>query len=108
MEEPSRPPHQAELLRSLYQELKRRSVLRVGGLYIVAAWVAIQASDILYQPLGLERSPVRLIFVAALIGFPVALAAAWFFNVTRDRHESSSALTRRQSRLALIGFSAMG
>lgn len=100
-------PRRAGILRALYNELNRRGVLRVGGLYVVASWVAIQASDILYQPLGFERSPVRAIIIIALIGFPFAIAGAWFFNISRDAAESTE-LTRYESRMALLAAVAFG
>jgi TolB-like protein/Tfp pilus assembly protein PilF len=93
---------------AMYAELKRRGVLRVAGIYIVAGWVAIQACDILYQPLGFEHSPVRAVIIIALIGFPFAIGAAWFFNVSRDRQADVSDLTPAQSRLALIASLGVG
>jgi TolB-like protein/Tfp pilus assembly protein PilF len=92
------------IFRALYHELNRRGVLRVAGLYIVASWAAIQASDTLYEPLGFKTSPVRTVIVIALVGFPIAVAGAWFFNLTRDR-ERSSELTAAQYRIA---FAASG
>ena len=59
---------------NLFQELKRRNVVRVGIAYIVLGWVALQASDILFDlfeaPAWVGKSFAGLL----LLGFPFALA----------------------------------
>ena len=60
----------------------RRRVLRNAALYIVAAWVAIQVADLAIEA-GVLRWPLRNVFVAAFLGFPVALILSWFYDVTR-------------------------
>ncbi len=60
----------------------RRRVLPTVALYIVAAWAAIQVADLAIDA-GVLRWPLRNIFVAAFLGFPVALVLSWFYDVTR-------------------------
>jgi len=60
----------------------RRRVLPTVALYIVAAWVAIQVADLAIDA-GVLRWPLRNVFVAAFLGFPVALILSWFYDVTR-------------------------
>lgn len=102
------PPKRPPFLVALYHELKRRGVLHVAGAFVVASWIAIQASDILYAPLGLQKSPVKAVIVVALVGFPIAILSAWFFNVSRDRDETGSELTPAQSRIAMLGSLGFG
>jgi hypothetical protein len=55
---------------NLFQELKRRNVVRVGIAYVVLGWVALQASDILFDlfeaPAWVGKSFAGLL----LLGFP--------------------------------------
>ncbi len=64
------------------KDIGRRRVLSNAALYIVAAWVAIQVADLAIEA-GVVRWPLRNIFVAASLGFPVALVLSWFYDITR-------------------------
>jgi TolB-like protein/tetratricopeptide (TPR) repeat protein len=65
-----------------YEELKRRSVLRVATAYALSAWVALQGIDVVFPILGIDESLGRPILVILLIGFPVALLLAWTLEIT--------------------------
>ena len=69
-------------LRGWFAELRRRKVMRVAGVYLVAAWLAIQVADAVFEPLGLPAWSLKLLIVAAAVGFPLACALAWAFDVT--------------------------
>jgi len=75
-------PDGAHKLRGWFAELRRRKVFRVAGVYAVAAWLAIQVADAVFEPLGLPAWTFRLVIVLALLGFPLACALAWAFDVT--------------------------
>lgn len=63
-------------------ELKRRKVFRVAAVYGAAAFVVIQAADIMLPRLGLPDWTVTLIVALALLGLVPALALAWAFDAT--------------------------
>jgi adenylate cyclase len=65
-----------------FAELRRRKVFRVAGVYLVAAWLVIQVADAVFEPMGLPAWSLRLVIVLAALGFPVACALAWAFDVT--------------------------
>ena len=64
---------------SLLRELRRRRVFRLAGIYIVAAWVAIQVVSEALPALDLPAGMIRYAWIAAIAGFPLALAFGWFF-----------------------------
>jgi TolB-like protein/Tfp pilus assembly protein PilF len=68
----------------LLNELRRRSVFRVGAAYLVVAWLLIQLAALLESSLGLPDwfDAVAIGFIA--IGLPVALVLAWAFEVTPE------------------------
>jgi len=70
---------------SLFNELKRRNVFRVGIAYTVAAWLLLQVSDIVFPRIGLPDSAVTLVIALLGIGFIPALIFAWEFGFTRPR-----------------------
>jgi len=68
----------------LFEELKRRKVVRVAGVYAVVAWLLIQVTNNIVPALQLPAWSSTLIVVLLLIGFPVALVLAWAFEVSPD------------------------
>jgi TolB-like protein len=69
---------------SLLQELRRRRVFRVAGLYVVGVWLLMQAANILFPGWGIPDAAIRYLFWAGLLGFPVALVFGWIFEITPD------------------------
>jgi adenylate cyclase len=68
----------------LLAELKRRHVFRVAAVYGAAAFVALQAADLVFPRLGLPDWTVTLVVALGVVGLPVALALAWAFDATPD------------------------
>ncbi len=66
----------------LLQELRRRRVFRLAGLYIVGAWVVIEVSSVFFPAWGIPDTALRYLFIAATVLFPVALVFAWVFDIT--------------------------
>jgi TolB-like protein/Flp pilus assembly protein TadD len=69
---------------NLFQELRRRNVVRVAGVYVVVGWVLVQIATTLEESIGLPSWFDGLIVALLLIGLPVALIFAWAFELTPD------------------------
>lgn len=82
---------------SLFNELKRRNVFRVGIAYLVATWLLIQLSDILIPMLGLPEWVSKLIFLMLIILFIPTLIAAWALELTPDGIKLERDVDRSQS-----------
>ena len=65
-------------------ELKRRKVFRVGSLYLVAAWGASLGAAELFPAFGVPDWGVRAFVITLFLGFPVAVALAWAFEITPE------------------------
>ena len=78
-----------------FEQLKRRGVFRVAGSYAVIAWLLLQIADVVFDPLGIPGWVMRALIVVVVLGFPIAVALAWFFDITDDGIERD-----RQDRLA--------
>lgn len=65
----------------LLARLRERGVLRVAASYAVIAWLALQIADVTFDPLGLPKWVMTSLIVAAVLGLPVAVALAWFYEV---------------------------
>ncbi|MDP1932065.1 MAG: hypothetical protein Q8L60_11460 [Gammaproteobacteria bacterium] len=68
----------------LFEELKRRKVVRVAGVYAVVSWLLIQVSNNIVPALQLPAWTNTFIVVCLMIGFPIALVLAWAFEVSPD------------------------
>ena len=67
---------------NLFEELKRRNVLRAGILYAGAVWALSQGVSQLSPALGLPDWATRWFLIAAATGFPFWIAFAWFYEFT--------------------------
>ncbi|MBN8481561.1 MAG: tetratricopeptide repeat protein [Xanthomonadales bacterium] len=67
---------------NLLAELKRRNVIRMAGLYLVAAWLVVQVAGTLLPMFDAPAWIARAIVVALAIGFVPALVFAWIFELT--------------------------
>lgn len=66
----------------LFDELKRRRVLSAAGVYAAVAFLVAQVAELVLPGLLLPEWTFRLIIVLLLLGFPMALVLAWFFDLT--------------------------
>jgi TolB-like protein/Tfp pilus assembly protein PilF len=66
---------------ALLQQLRERGVLRVAASYAVIAWLLLQIADVVLEPWDVPLWVRRAPLIVALLGFPVALAVAWFLEL---------------------------
>ena len=97
---------------NFFSELKRRNVYKVAVAYAVVSWLLIQAASILF-PTFEAPAWVMKVFVAVLaLGFPIALAFSWAFEITPAgiRRESeidpSKSITPRTGR-RIVGLTVV-
>jgi TolB-like protein/Tfp pilus assembly protein PilF len=104
---------------SLFAELKRRNVFRVGIAYIVLAWLLLQVGDTLAPALRLPDWTNSILAFFLILGFPMAIFFAWAFEMTPeglklekhvDRERSITPQTgRKLDRLTIVlGIVAVG
>ena len=68
----------------LFEELKRRNVLRVAIAYIVTAWLLLQVSDVVLNNIAAPDWVFRAILLLVAIGFPLAVLFAWAYELTSE------------------------
>ncbi len=82
---------------SLFAELKRRNVLRVGAAYLVGAWLLVQVCATLFPLFGMGDTAVRNAVIVLAIGIIPALILAWVFEITPGGLKRESEVDRSQS-----------
>lgn len=69
---------------SLFNELKRRNVIRVSMAYLAGAWLIVQVADTVIPWLGLGDAVGRVLLIVLIVGFVPAVVATWLFEWTPD------------------------
>ena len=67
---------------NFFAELKRRNVYKVAVAYAVVGWLLVQVATQVFPFFEIPNWAVRLVVLAIVIGFPVALVIAWAFELT--------------------------
>ncbi|MCK9539623.1 tetratricopeptide repeat protein [Dokdonella sp.] len=67
---------------SLLSELKRRNVLRGAAFYAAGAWLLVEIATQVLPFFGVPDTLMRWIVIAAVAGFPFAMAFSWFYEWT--------------------------
>jgi len=99
---------------SLFTELKRRNVFRVGAAYAAISWLVIQIAETTFPAFGLGDAALRVVIVVLAVGFFPTLIFAWAFELTpeglkRDSEVDRTSpgtrrMTRRLDRLIMVAL----
>ncbi len=101
----------------LFAGLKRRNVIRVAAVYLIASWLLIQVADVMFPLLQLPDWSTRLMAAFLMLGFPLTVILAWIFEITPegvkkeseiDRGQSMTQNTGRRIDFVIIGLLAVG
>ncbi len=82
------------------QELKRRKVFRVIAMYAAAAYVIIELSNNVVEPLSLPEWTPTMIIVLLVICFPFAVIFSWIFDITPEgvkKTESAKVVKQKET-----------
>jgi len=82
---------------SLFEELKRRNVIRVGVLYLVAAWLLLQLTDVLSSLLSVPESAGSIVVMLLVLGFFPVVIFAWVYEMTPEGLKREVDIDRSQS-----------
>ena len=82
---------------SLFAELKRRNVFRVGIAYAIVAWLVLQVADLVLDNITAPEWVMQVMMLVVAIGFPLVLIFAWAFELTPDGLKRDAEVDRSQS-----------
>jgi len=69
---------------SLFNELKRRNVIRVAIAYIAGAWLLTEVSGTLFPAFGIPDWGVRFVVIVLALGLLPALIISWAYELTPE------------------------
>ena len=88
---------------SLFQELKRRNVIRIAILYLVSSWVLLQLADVLSSLLNAPEFAGSIVVMLLVLGFFPALIFAWVYEMTPEGLKREVDVDRSQSMTSETG-----
>ncbi len=79
---------------SLFTELRRRNVFKVGAAYAIVAWLLIEVSSVLLPTFNAPEWIMQVFTLFVILGFPVALLLAWAYEITPEGIKADSDVPR--------------
>ncbi len=81
----------------LFNELKRRNVVRVGLAYVLVAWLLAQVAELALDSFDAPVWVIKSVLLLLALGLPVALFFAWAFELTPEGIKKEKDVDRSQS-----------
>ncbi|MEX2126080.1 MAG: hypothetical protein WD795_19475 [Woeseia sp.] len=81
----------------LFDELKRRNVIRVAIAYAVASWLLLQVADLVIDNISAPGWVMQIFMLALALGFPLVLLFSWAFELTPEGLKREKEVDREQS-----------
>jgi len=88
---------------SLFEELKRRNVVKVAVLYVVASWLLLQVADVLFPNLGAPDWAFGFVLGLLILFFFPAVIFSWVYEMTPEGLKREKEIDRSQSITASTG-----
>ena len=87
-------------IQRVLRELRRRGLVAVLALYVVGAWVVLQAAALAFPGLDVPDAAIRYVWIGAIALFPVAILFGWRYQLTTGgllRHTAAADAPLRSS-----------
>src|ERR1043166_1709497 len=83
--------------RNFFSAVKPRNVYKVSVAYAVVAWLTIQAASIFFPAFNAPQWAMQIVILILVVGFPIALAFSWAFEITPEGIVRESEVSADQS-----------
>src|SRR5213082_3838412 len=84
-------------INNFFAELKRRNVYKVAVAYAIVGWLSIQAASIFLPAFNAPQWAMQIVILILVVGFPIALAFSWAFEITPEGIVRESEIAADQS-----------
>ena len=69
----------------------------VGIAYLALTWLLMQVADLVLSTFGADRGVMQSLIIVFAVGFPIAVGAAWAYELTPEGVKRSEDVSPRQS-----------
>ena len=83
-------------LSQFWQELKRRRVHRILAIYAGSAYVAFEASTLIFPRWGLPDWTIDMVLYLLILGAIVTFVVSWIYDVTPDGIQKTKPVSEAQ------------
>jgi TolB-like protein/cytochrome c-type biogenesis protein CcmH/NrfG len=87
----------------LFNELSKRNVIRMAGLYLISSWLIIQLSEAVLPVFGVPAWVSTALTIALAVGFIPALILSWIYELTPEGVKLESEVTPEESMASITG-----
>ncbi len=94
-------------MQRVLKAIQQRKIDRVAAAYGVAAWILVQAASIGLPTFGAPAWTMKVMIIAALAGFPLALWIAWHVAAPAHGTADDANVSLRRTDMALLGVLAI-
>jgi tetratricopeptide (TPR) repeat protein len=94
--------HKTNSFKRFWQELKRREVLSVLTTYAATAYIIIEVTNNLVEPLHLPGWVATLVVLLLAVGLPIILILSWIFDITPKGIKKTKSLEESEKKEVLI------
>ena len=84
-------------MKLLFEELKRRNVIKAAMAYLVVAWVLLQFFTLILDVFEAPKWIIKLLTTLLAIGFPLWVVFSWIFEITPDGLKRTKTVSKDQS-----------
>ena len=97
---------------SIWDELKRRKVVKVAVAYAIVGWILVEVSSTVFPVLQIPDWAIALVTMLIILGFPIALILSWAYDLTprgiertksAPLSESATKVSGRKFNFVIIG-----
>jgi adenylate cyclase len=67
-----------------FEKVKRRNLVRVAILYLIACWVILEPTHVVFHMLEVPQWANRLVIVLMAIGFPLVMLFSWVYAIAPE------------------------
>jgi hypothetical protein len=85
---------------NFFAELKRRNVYKVAVAYAIVGWLLVQVATQVFPFFEIPNWAVRLVVLAIVVGFPIALVIAWAFELTPEGNQAHPRVSLTENQLS--------
>jgi TolB-like protein/tetratricopeptide (TPR) repeat protein/DNA-binding winged helix-turn-helix (wHTH) protein len=80
----ARKPSSEAGLKTFWDELQKRRVVRVGIGYLAVAWLIVEVADTVFPVMDLPEWSMKLLVLLVVFGFILTLSVSWLVQLTPD------------------------
>lgn len=107
-DETTRQPDRSVEAAARLDTLKRNRTVRTAILYVAGAWASLQAVDLVFPLIGLQREAIQWVLWMLGVGFVLAVTLSWLLEAREERGGDPLRVVSAQTVLLVLLLAGIG